>query len=289
MIIRIKSKEEAQIWGVVVGSEVKCDPELERLGPQGWSALLRKERQWRDAPEYLVQAAIRKGALPGLEIGKKFHSITPAFGQGQNRIVKNFFEHLFDRMEGSPSADQTLAIEYFAAGTNYATATDPNDTQLVNEVYRKVPSQIYDNSLYQITVSTHILSTEWNLTNTTVSSATTPTVTAFSVADASALLVGDAIEVVTPLGPEDCTITAKSGNDLTIYALNTANNQLPAAPVSGAAVYRKLGEWGCFMGTNATSTPNSGALVNRKLEMYTKTNAAGVLVDSIFSFQPSGT
>lgn len=294
MILNISHKEQASISGVVIGTEVRCaDPEFEALGPVGWSKLLRERNKWHDLPEYLVQAAIRKGALAELSIGRRFISrhvdMAPVFGQGQNRIVKRFFQDLFARMKGSPDVNQTLAVAYFAAGANYATATDPADTQLVKEVFRKVPSQIYDNSLYQITVSTHLLSTDWNLTALSVTAATTPTTTQFTVNDASALSVGDAIEVVTPLGSEDCTVTAIATNLLTVYALNTANHELPQAPVTGAAVYRKLAEWGSFMGGAATSSPNTGALMNRKLELYTKTNSAGVLVDNIFSFQPSGT
>jgi hypothetical protein len=294
VILNISHKEQASISGVVIGTEVRCaDPEFEALGPVGWGKLLRERNKWHDLPEYLVQAAIRKGALAELSIGRRFISrhvdMVPVFGQGQNRIVKRFFDDLFARMGGTPDANQTLAVEYFAAGANYATATDPTDTQLVKEVFRKIPSQIYNNNLYQITISTHLLSTDWNLTALSVTAATIPTTTQFTVNDASELSVGDAIEVVTPLGSEDCTVTAIATNLLTVYALNTANHELPQAPVTGAAVYRKLAEWGSFMGGAATSSPNTGALMNRKLELYTKTNSAGVLVDNIFSFQPSGT
>ena len=294
MILNISNKEEASISGVVIGTEVRCsDPEFEALGPVGWSKLLRERNKWHDLPEYLVQAAIRKGALAELSIGRRFISrhvdMAPVFGQGQNRIVKRFFQDLFARMKGSPDVDQTLAVAYFAAGTNYATATDPTDTQLVKEVFRKVPSQIYDNSLYQITVSTHLLSTEWNLPTLTVGGIYPTSTTEVYVNDASDLSVGDAVEVVTPLGSEDCRITNILGNIITVYALNTENHELPAVPEIGSTVYRKLAEWGSFMGGAATSSPNTGALMNRKLELYTKTNTAGVLVDNIFSFQPSGT
>lgn len=297
MIIRIKQKEEAQLWGVVLGTEIIASKEMERLGPAGWSAMLRQQREYRDAPEHIVQAAIRAGKLDGLKIGNRFVSksvpmefaIKPAFGGGQNRVVKKFFNHLFARMKGSPTAEQTLAIEYFAMGTNYGTQADPDDTQLVKEVFRFVPTQIYDNSLYSLTVSTHIQSDEGNLVNTTVSNGSTPNTSGFSVANVSGLSVGDAIGVICPDGEEECRITGINANAVAVYALNTSDNFLPSAPVVGAAVYRYFGEWGTFMGTNANSSANTGALMNRKLELYKKTVDAGVLVDNIFSFQPSGT
>ena len=297
MIIKIKQKEEAQLWGIVLGTEIIASKEMERLGPAGWSTMLREHREYRDAPEHVVQAAIRKGKLDGVGIGKQFISqtipmefaIKPAFGGGQNRVVKKFFNHLFSRMKGSPTAEQTLFIEQFAVGTNYATQPDPDDVILVKEVFRFVPTQIYDNSLYSLTVSTHIQSDEGNLVNTTVSNGSTPNTSGFSVANVSGLSVGDAIGVVTPDGEEECRITAINANAVAVYALNTTNNLLPSAPVVGAAIYRCFGEWGTFMGANANSSANTGALMNRKLQIYKKTNAAGVLVDNIFSFQPSGT
>ena len=298
MIIRIKNKEEAQLWGIVLGTEVRAAKEIEKLGPKGWAQMLRdRYREFRDAPEHIVQAALRKGKLEELGIGKQFISksvpmefaMRPAFGQGQNRVVKKFFNHLFSRMKGSPTAEQTLYIEQFAVGTNYGTQPDPDDVILVKEVFRFVPTQIYDNSLYQITVSTHIQSDEGNLVNTTVSNESTPNTSGFSVANVSGLSVGDAIGVVTPDGEEECRITAINANAVAVYALNTTNNLLPSAPVVGAAIFRYYGEWGTFMGANANSTANTGALMNRKLQTYKKTNAAGVLVDNIFSFQPSGT
>ncbi len=297
MIIRIKQKEEAQLWGVVLGTEIIASKEMERLGPAGWSAMLRKHREYRDAPEHIVQAAIRAGKLDGLEIGNRFVSksvpmkfaIKPAFGGGQNRVVKKFFEHLFARMKGTPTAEQTLAIEYFAMGTNYATQAAPDDVQLVKEVFRFVPTSIYDNSLYSLTVSTHIQADQGNLVNTAVSNGSTPNTSGFSVANVSGLSVGDAIGVICPDGEEECYITAINANAVAVYALNTGDNFLPAAPVVGAAVYRYFGEWGTFMGANANSSANTGALMNRKIQTYNKTNAAGVLVDNIFSFQPSGT
>lgn len=298
MIIRIKQKEEAQLWGIVLGTEVKTEKWMEKLGPKIWSQMLRDRfRELRDAPEHIVQSALRKGKLEELQIGNQFVSQTipmefamrPAFGQGQNRVVKKFFNHLFARMKGSPTAEQTLAVEYFAMGTNYGTAADADDEALVNEVFRFVPTQIYDNSLYQITISTHLQSDEANLVNTTVSNESTPNTSGFSVANVSGLAVGDAIGVVTPDGEEECRVTAINANAVAVYALNTTDNLLPSAPVTGAAVYRYFGEWGTFMGANANSSANTGALMNRKLSLYKKTNASGVLLDNIFSFQPSGT
>ncbi len=297
MIIRIKQKEEAQLWGIVLGTEIIASKEMERLGPAGWAAMLRQQREYRDAPEHIVQAAIRAGKLDGLKIGNRFVSksvpmefaIKPAFGGGQNRVVKKFFEHLFARMKGTPTAEQTLAIEYFAMGTNYGTQADPDDTQLVKEVFRFVPTSIYDNSLYSLTVSTHIQADQGNLVNTSVSNGSTPNTSGFSVANVSGLSVGDAIGVITPDGEEECQITAINANAVAVYALNTDDNFLPSAPVVGAAVYRYFGEWGTFMGANANSSANTGALMNRKIQTYKKTSAAGVLVDNIFSFQPSGT
>jgi len=102
--------------------------------------------------------------------------------------------------------------------------------------------------------------------------------------------VGTLIEVeVTGQGLEVCTVAAISGDEIQIYALDTTDNVLPAAPTVGDDVIIMYGVGGTFMGNSANASPNTGTLAAAKLFQYKKTNAAGILIDHQFTYLVVGT
>ena len=102
------------------------------------------------------------------------------------------------------------------------------------------------------------------------------------------LSVGDAIGVVTPDGEEECRITAINANAVAVYALNTTDNLLPSAPVTGPLCTDTLVNEVRLWGPMQTSAQTRAHWWTENY-LCIKTNASGVLVDNIFSFQPSGT
>jgi hypothetical protein len=281
----VRIPESIGVQGIVSGWKIEGLDEKTDLSDL--LAQIRQLPEYADAPKHVLMDALRRNVL-----NRRMASavkLTKVF-EGHNLVVNKFFEHLFARLQGTPTSDQTLAVGYFAIGTNYGTSPASTDTTLVNEIFRFVPSELYNNGTLTFYASTLIKSSQGNPTgNTTVSNATTPTTSQFSVANAASLLSGDLVEVQTSLGNYDCRITNVNGSIITVFTLDTIDNLLPTAPAVGYNVARMYGEGGLFMGTLATNVANSGALVNRKLFRYKKTNAAGILIDVALSFLPTGT
>lgn len=294
-LIKRKFKENSFVWGLVRGTELICPKALEQGGVAEMLDLIRKsEIKYKYAPTHVLMHVLRNGGLKHVQTKHGFLSdviqTAPAMAAGQNKVVLGFFQDLFARNKGTQTSDQTLKYEYFGVGSNYGTAVSQSQTTLQAEIFRFVPDEIYDNGLYQITVSTHIKSDEGNPNVTQISNASTPTTSNFSVANVTGIAVGTLIEVeITGDDPEVCRVTAVNGSLITIYALDTGDNLLPVAPSVGDDVYVMYAEGGCFMGNAANASANTGKMANRKLFQYKKTNGAGILIDNQFTYLPTGT
>lgn len=253
---KVESKE-------VVGCQIqvhrlKMPPELEAKGLTGCLEDLRKQSYPnlslnKDADKAVLMEALRRGELKDTE-----HHGSMV---GKNIVVDGFFTSLFAAFSGA--ASNALEMKYAAIGTNGTTPTG-EDTTLNAEAFRfelgvtNTERYVLGKKYYS---SVFLNSTQGDLSagDTTVDTGTWST-TAFDVVDASALAVGDRIEVQTPSGTRNVSIATISTNSLTVTPA------LPTAPVAGATVKRLWAEYGLFMGPSATSTADTGVLVNHEID-----------------------
>lgn len=253
---RIESKE-------VVGCQVqihklKMTPELEKKGLIGCLEALRDQSYPElslhdDTDKAVLMQALRNGELEGTE----HHGSVI----GKNIVVDGFFTSLFAAFSGA--ASNALEMKYAGIGTNGTTPTG-GDTTLNAEAFRfdltgsnaerYVIGKKYYNSVF-------LNSTQGDLSagDTTIAAGTWST-TAFDVVSAASIAVGDRIEVQTPFGTRNVSVATKTSNSLTVTPA------LPAAPLAGATVKRLWAEYGLFMGPAATSTADTGVLVNHEID-----------------------
>lgn len=243
--------------------------------------LQREQRQYRTGPRHEVMAAIRRGEVRH----------TRLLGQqgGCNRIVRGFYLDFFARLMGAqttPGANQTLFIEYFALGTSFA-ATSFSDTQLGNEIFRAEPTELYEDGISTFYATTYLKKTEGNPTaNTTVSSSTSTVIT---VASATGFVVNGRIQLETVNNTYNCTVSGISSNQLTVTditggaLLNAPAFDTSDMPQNGNTVKALHSEAGCFIGSAATSSVNTGTLMNRKRIEQLKDSGVSLLYDYILA------
>ena len=168
--------------GIVLGTEVKTEKWMEKLGPKVWSRcfVIGSENcvmlQSMLSRQHCAKGSLKKSRLAiSLSLKQSLWNCYASciWSGARTGLWRSSLTISFARIKGSQQQSRLCLWEYFAMGTNYGTAAD-DDVALVNEVFRFVPTQIYDNSLYQITISTHLQSDEANLVNTTVNNESTP-------------------------------------------------------------------------------------------------------------------
>jgi len=291
----IKShREKTRCWGRIQAYNLNAPKWMEDLGLDGMIDLLRNQAdKYKDMPKHLLHEALRRGELAGSNINLAYSTpidfIVPADG-GPNKVVNIFYQDLFARFQKTPTADQNLFIEYLALGTNYVDAAASGDTQLASEEARFVISDYYNNSAGQFTASVFLSSAIGNLTPDSIDGATSPSTSQFTLTTPAALGVGDLFEIELPSGFEECVVVYNVAGTITLSALESVDNLLPETPVVGAEVTPMYGEGGLFMGTLATTTANTGNLLNRKLFRFKKSSAvlAGALLDAQLNFLSVG-
>lgn len=223
--------------------------------------------------------AIRRGEIPGTQVVDQ--------NLDDNLILRGFWEDLFARLASgnSAGANQSLKIQYLALGKSYA---DSSFTQgdLTSEYYRDVPDETYDDGVSTYYTTLYVKKTEANPTgSTTVSSATTNTITVASATD----FVNDGrIQITTASATYNCTISI-SGTTFTCSAITGGSLTNASAfdpldpPVATNTVVSLISEGGCIIGEDATSTPNSGKAMNRRLLETLKNTSRSLIFDYILA------
>ncbi|MEZ0375287.1 MAG: hypothetical protein ACAI44_39735 [Candidatus Sericytochromatia bacterium] len=268
------------LQGRIQATALQVPDELDDL-PALIHQLQREQRMYCTAPRHEVMAAIRRGEVRHTRLLNR--------QVGCNRVVRGFYLDFFARLMGSqttPGANQTLFIEYFALGTGYV-ATSASDTQLGNEIYRAVPDELYEDGVSTFYATTYLKKAQGNPTgNTTVSSSTSTVIT---VASATGFTVNCRIQVETALNTYNCTVSAIAGSNLTVTAITGGSLSNASAfdagdiPALGDTVKALHAEAGCFMGGAATSSPNTGTLMNRKRIEQLKDSSVSLLYDYILA------
>lgn len=228
-----------------------------------------------------VMRVIKAGGVPGTKVLDR--------QGGQNLLVRGFYQEIFARMMGAitpPTAAQTLFIEQLAVGTNND-ATSFTQTTLNNEIYRDVPDDILDDGVKTLYASLYLKKSEANPNFTTVTSSTTTVIT---VVSATGIILGARLRVETTLNTYNCTVLNVSGLNITVgnitggVLLDAGAFLVSDTPQSGDDVYVLHSEAGFFLGENATSTPNTGNMGNRKpIEVHKK-----LIISLIYDFILAG-
>jgi len=272
--------------GLRLSSRIECTAlrvpdELDDLAAL-MATLRRQERRYRDASTHEVMAAIRRGEVR--------HTQLLGRTGGENKLVRGFYSDFFARLMGrsvTPGVNQTLFIEKFAVGLNFA-ATTFNQTQLGSELYRATPTEFYDDTVSTFSATTYIQKSQANPTgNTTVSSATS---TVLTVASGTGFIVGGRAQVETGSTTYKFTISAiNGGNQLTCTNITggslTGAGAFPAGdiPVSPNPVKALHSEAGCFIGGGATGDPNTGTMMNRRPIEQLKDSSISLLYDFVLA------
>lgn len=266
-------RSQIQGTGLIVPDELDDLPAL-------ISALKKQDRRYIDAPKHEVMAAIRRGEVK--------HTQSLGTVGGCNKLVRGFYTDFFARLGGNasaPSAAQTLYIMKFALGTKY-TPPSFSDTLLGNEIYRDTPDEFYDDTISTFYATTYLKKTEGNPTgNTTVSSATTTQIT---VASPTGFVTGGRCQVETASNTYNFTASVSGSvltcSDITGGSLSGAGAFLVSdTPAASDTVIALHSEAGCFIGTGATGSANTGTLMNHKQLEQLKTSGISLLYDFILA------
>lgn len=227
-----------------------------------------------------AMAAIRRGEVRHTKVYDQ-HT-------GCNEILRAFYVDFFARLMGSsvtPGLNQTLFIEYFALGTSYA-PTSFTQTQLGNEIYRTVPQEFYEDGISTFYATSYLKKTEGNPTgNTTVASATS---TELTLTSATGFVSGCRVQVETVNATYTFTGTL-SGSVLTASAItgggldNASAFDASDIPQPGDTVIVLHSEGACFIGGDASASPNTGKPMNRRLTEILKTHRISRLYDYVLA------
>jgi len=271
--------------GILWRSQIHCTAlkvpdELDDLN-ELMRAARAQEPSLRDAPTHLVMEYIRNGRVDGTTLLSK--------QGGENRILRAFYVDFFARLKGSvvtPSANQTLFIEYLGIGTDYS-ATDFNQLTLGNEIYRDVPDEFYDDGISTFYSTLYLKKSEANPTaDTTLTAGTTTTVT---VTSPTGFVEDGRIEIETANNTYNCTITNIAGSVFTVSAItggpltNASAFDPSDIPDSGDTIIALHSEASCFIGGAATSSPDTGSPMNRKRIQQKKNDSISLLYDYILA------
>jgi len=240
-----------------------------------------QESHLKNAPMHKVMEFIRSGGVKGTEcIGRQ---------DGCNRILRAFYVDFFARLKGSvvtPSANQTLFIEYLGIGNDYS-VTNFNQATLGNEIYRDVPDEFYDDGISTFYSTLYLKKSEANPTgDTTLTAGTTTTVT---VTSPTGFIENGRVEIETTLNTYNCTITNIAGSVFTVSAItggaltNASAFDAGDIPQSGDAIISLHSEASCFIGGAATGSPDTGSPMNRKRLEQKKNDSISLLYDYILA------
>jgi len=244
--------------------------------------LRREQVRYRNAPMHEVMAAIRRGEVRHTQVIDQ--------DLGGNRLVRGFFLDFFARLGGAktaPGEAQTLFIERFALGTNYASVSF-NQPQLGKEIYRAAPDEFYDDGNTTFYATTYLKKSDGNpLADTLVDSSTTTVIT---VDDGSEFSVNDRCQVQTDLETYFFTVKDVTSNDLEVKDILGGSFTEPVQafdpadiPQNGNRVVAMHAEGACFLGGDADASPNTGNMMNRRRIQRLKDSSISRLYDYILA------
>jgi hypothetical protein len=272
--------EGVLLQGRIQSTALQVPDELDDL--QALTAQLQQEQRiYRNAPKHEIMAAIRRGEVR--------HTRLLGRQGGCNRIVRGFYVDFFSRLKGAqtaPGVNQTLFLEYFALGTNYA-PTGFSDTQLGNEIFRAVPDELYEDGISTFYATTYLKKAQGNPTGNTIVSSSTST--SVIVEEPENFVANGRIQIETTHNTYICTIEEIEGNELKVVSITGGSLSNAGAfdsgdlPEEGNTVKALHSEAGCFIGGTATSSANTGTLMNRKRIEQFKDSSVSLLYDYILA------
>lgn len=236
--------------------------------------LIRQRPEYADRPKHEIMNAIRNGLVAGAE--------PVSVNEDDNLLLRGFYQNIFAALAGDSS---DIEIKYLALGLSYAD-TNFTQTTLGAEHYRDVPDETYEDGTRTFYATLYLKKSEGNPPSTTLTAGTSNTVTLTDVTD---FVENGRIQIETDNATYNCTVTDITGSVLTVGSI-TGNGLVGAAafpdgdtPVSGNTCKALISEGAIIVGSDATSTLETGTPLNRRRVEEEKTTSDSLLFDYILS------
>ncbi len=221
----------------------------------------------------------RKILLSGNPV--KYIKISNLLTQKQNHITDIWFDIVLDSMARVNAADETLDIRYIGTGWLPTEPAD-GDSVLASEGYR-FEVDILDRDGFSIHMGKFVDPSEGNAPSYTIVSIDDADTVTLSGPNQSFLLVGRRLRIYT--GPNqntdytDVTITAAN----TITGVTSFTPALSPVPVTTYTANLLHAEFGFFSGSGASSSANTGKMINRLVADRNKITGGSAIYHCEFS------